>query len=87
MVLLEAMHSQIPIVSSNVSAIPEVLGEDHPGLARLDNVPDFVSKILNLAKPQFSASTVELQNKRLHEFTVNKYESKVFDLYRIGNRK
>lgn len=86
MVLLEAMQSQIPIVSSNVSAIPEVLGEDHPGLAQLDNVHDFVSKILNLAQPQFSASTVELQNKRLHEFTVNKYESKVFDLYRIGNR-
>jgi glycosyltransferase involved in cell wall biosynthesis len=46
MVLLESLTSKTPIVASNVSAIPEVLGRGYPFLAKVDDEVDFASKIL-----------------------------------------
>jgi len=50
MVLLESLSSKIPIVASNVSAIPEVLGMGYPFLAKVDDEADFASKILEFQK-------------------------------------
>ena len=45
LVLLEAMVAGLPIVASNISAIPEVLGTTHPGLCEVSNPEDFADKI------------------------------------------
>ena len=45
LVLLEAMKANIPILASNTSAIPEVLGVNYPGLFNVGNVEDLVSKM------------------------------------------
>lgn len=46
LVLLEAMSANIPIVASNVSAIPEVLGIEHPLLSTPGDPNDFAKKWL-----------------------------------------
>ena len=43
LVLLEAGLYSMPIIASNISAIPEVLGDNFPGLAQSDNVDHFAS--------------------------------------------
>ena len=45
LVLLEAMKANIPIIASNTSAIPEVLGENYPGLFNVGDTEDLVSKM------------------------------------------
>jgi glycosyltransferase involved in cell wall biosynthesis len=45
LVLLEAMGAGLPVVASNISAIPEVLGTNHPGLCDVGNPEDFAFKI------------------------------------------
>lgn len=45
LVLLEAMVAGLPVVASNISAIPEVLGTNHPGLCEVHNPEDFANKI------------------------------------------
>jgi glycosyltransferase involved in cell wall biosynthesis len=45
LVLLEAMKAKIPILASNTSAIPEVLGVNYPGLFNVGDVEDLVSKM------------------------------------------
>ena len=55
LVLLEAMVAGLPIVASNISAIPEVLGTDHPGLCEVRDPKDFADKIyqsVNLDKAE-----------------------------------
>jgi glycosyltransferase involved in cell wall biosynthesis len=47
LVLLEAMHSGIPILAANNSAIPEVLGTDYPGLFETFDHSSLAEKISN----------------------------------------
>ena len=42
--LKEAMDAGVPVIASNNSAIPEVLGTDFPGLARTGDVQSFFEK-------------------------------------------
>ena len=82
LVLLEAMNHKIPVVASKVSAIPEVLGDRHPGLVEANNLIAFVSTITNIFR--HSADKLRLlnyQDKRLPLFSLDKYERSTFQIY------
>lgn len=69
LVLLEAMSEGIPVVASNNSAIPEVLGTQHPGLAVTGDPQSFFEKMKNVFNPTFRNLAVELQEKQLLKFS------------------
>jgi glycosyltransferase involved in cell wall biosynthesis len=81
LVLLEAMSAQVPIVASNISAVPEVLGNDSRQLFELGDHKDLAEKILNLNDSLTKENIVRLQTLRLTQFSVVKMESAVRDLY------
>lgn len=68
MVLLEAMDSGIPILASNNSAIPEVLGTGFSGLCVTGDSSDFASKLEGLVDPNFRQSILNQQEERLKMF-------------------
>lgn len=74
LVLLEAMDIGVPIVASNTSAIPEVLGKSHLGLFEVGSLSDLVriTKIL-LDTPAVRMSVIRHQNEQLAQFSVEKY--------------
>lgn len=74
LVLLEAMDSAVPIVASNVSAIPEVLGDKHVGLFRARNLESLKLKVLDLlTNSDLRSQVINYQNQRLIRFSVKKY--------------
>jgi glycosyltransferase involved in cell wall biosynthesis len=79
LVLLEAMSFHIPVVASNNTSIPEVLGKDHPGLTKTGDVPAFTQNILDFLQPASAKRAVFFQDKRLELFdidvTVRKHDS------------
>lgn len=68
LVLLEAMQSGIPIVASNNSAVPEVLGPDFQGLCVTGSAPDFLSKIESLNSSEYKLGLLDAQSNRLKLF-------------------
>jgi glycosyltransferase involved in cell wall biosynthesis len=68
LVLLEAMQSYVPVVASNNSAIPEVLGLDFPGLCKTGEVDDFVEKIQAIGSNSYRENLLSLQSSRLSLF-------------------
>jgi len=68
LVLLEAMGQNVPIVASNNSAIPEVLGEDFPGLCRTGEASDFASKVMELTQENHRVLYKQIQKDRLRYF-------------------
>lgn len=82
LVLLEAMDAGIPVVASNVSAIPEVLGEGHIGLFEPRSLEDLISKTLDLlTREKLRSSTLDYQRERLRLFSMNKYLVSHDELY------
>lgn len=81
MVLLEAMDAGIPIVAARNSAIPEVLGEEFPGLCITGDVDDFLFKINALKDENYRKSVLEIQEKSLKKFSANSMSEKLFSLY------
>lgn len=76
LVLLEAMDAQTPIVASNISAIPEVLGDNHPGLFQEGSLESLFSKVMaisNSGKLQYEV--IQCQINRLQRFSIDKYLS------------
>jgi glycosyltransferase involved in cell wall biosynthesis len=69
LVLLEAMSCMVPIVASNNSAIPEVLGPGHPGLATTSNAHDFQSKVAFLLSSEGRDKALQAQSQALREFS------------------
>jgi len=72
LVLLEAMSCNVPIVASNNSAIPEVLGVSHPGLARTSDAADFHRKIVFLLSPEGKEKALKAQDFAIDEFSPEK---------------
>jgi len=73
LVLLEAMSQGIPIVARNISAIPEVMGELHPGLVNSSRPIDLARKIREfLENREVLNSCLEFQGARLREFSIDK---------------
>lgn len=82
LVLLEAMCAGIPIVASNISAIPEVLGLDHPGLTLSGDASDFALKMKLLIDNETQASIQDLQKLRLKNFSIEKMRASIEIIYR-----
>lgn len=53
LVLLEAIQSSVPIVASNVTSIPEVLGSNYPHLCGVGDVQAFGENLFELSKQEF----------------------------------
>ena len=81
LVLLEAMNLEIPIVASNNSAIPEVLGLMHPGLAETGNALDFCKKITALTSASNREKAIKIQNQSLSNFTPAKLIERMDEVY------
>ena len=73
LVLLEAMSEGIPIVARNISAIPEVMGDLHPGLVNSSRSIDLAGKIREFFEnKEVFNSCLEFQGTRLREFSIDK---------------
>ncbi len=83
LVLLEALEARLPVIASNVSAIPEVLGQNYPGLVTPGSYPAFASKILDfLALDNETMTELEkIGRDRLAYFSALKMRQKVDEVY------
>jgi glycosyltransferase involved in cell wall biosynthesis len=73
LVLLEAMLQQVPIVARRKSAIPEVLGNNHPGLIDTDNPSELAEKIWSMLNNQELVNVcLEYQAKQVANFAIDK---------------
>lgn len=77
LVLLEAMQNEVPIVARNRSAIPEVLGYQHPGLVDSIDSKVWADRIIELLKNgNDRLKFLSMQKKRLECFDIAKtYEA------------
>jgi glycosyltransferase involved in cell wall biosynthesis len=81
LVLLEAMDQNIPIVASNNSAIPEVLGEEFPGLCRTGEPSDFASKVMEISRENQRELYQRIQKNRLLIFGSTGMRQKIDAVY------
>ncbi len=82
LVLLEAMSQGIPVIARRISAIPEVLGEDHPGLVDSVSPVDLALKIRMLTSDLDELkSCLNYQAQRLLEFPIEKSQREHERLY------
>ena len=83
LVLLEAMLAKIPIIASDISAIPEVLGIKHPLLSIPGNPSDF-AKNMNLVA-NFDANErmnlLDIQSIQLNKFEPNRMSIAIENVY------
>ena len=83
MVLLEAMDAGIPIVASGNSAIPEVLGNNFPGLCTTGDSNDFYQKIIDLSNTAYRKRILELQKIQLNIFRADLMNQKISEIYEL----
>lgn len=85
LVLLEAMNSQIPIIASNSTAIPEVLGKIHPGLCASISAVDFFNKMKMSLDPVWREKVIDLQDKQLLQFSPDVMLARILEVYNCLN--
>ena len=81
LVLLEAMQSNRPIVASNNSSIPEVMGTSHPGLFETNNFLDLFSQLSLAFNREYRDELVKSYKFRLSLFTPNSMHEKISLIY------
>jgi len=81
LVLLEAANADLPIVASNISAIPEVLGSDHKYLATAGNPLEFAEMIENSLNDKKTESLSACNDRIMEEFSVEKMLQKTLKVY------
>jgi len=82
MVLLEAMDAGLPILAPLNSAIPEVLGIEHPGLFLSNDINSLYSTFLKIRSNQeLIFQMVDSQEKQLRYFDMENYVTKHLKLY------
>lgn len=82
LVLLEAMVANKPILASNNSSIPEVLGSNHKGLFETNNFLELsfkINKVLNELK--FQRELKKNYGKQLNLFNPKKMAKKILRMY------
>jgi glycosyltransferase involved in cell wall biosynthesis len=82
LVLLEAMQANKPILATNNSSIPEVLGKDYAGLFETSNVEklsDLIRKVL--LEDEFAKQLVSSYAIRLENFTPEVMAEKLLLVY------
>jgi glycosyltransferase involved in cell wall biosynthesis len=81
LVLLEAMSMNLPIVSSNNSAFPEVLGKDFIGLCETGNENIFAEKMVNVLNDKFKRELLSQTAIRRELFTPEIMSKRVNEIY------
>lgn len=81
LVLLEAMCANLPIFASNISAIPEVLGVDHPGLFEVGNINALARLLEESHNNAAMQKIVKSQNRRLNIFSSDSMMDNMESLY------
>jgi glycosyltransferase involved in cell wall biosynthesis len=82
LVLLEAMSFGVPIVARRISAIPEVLGDSHPGLVETGFGQDFAKTIMNLSQNHdLRERYLKIQSERLSKFSIEDSEINHYNIY------
>jgi glycosyltransferase involved in cell wall biosynthesis len=81
LVLLEAMQCGVPIIASNVSAIPEVLGEQYEGLFQSNDDSDLFRMLTNAMEPSFRNLLTKGYSDRLSFFDSKKMVAKIDSIY------
>jgi glycosyltransferase involved in cell wall biosynthesis len=84
LVLLEAMDAGVPVIASNNSAIPEVLGDDFPGLARTGDVQNFLEKMNHFVEIENRKHVLEVQDGRLGIFKADFMCSRISRIYQLA---
>ena len=84
LVLLEAMDAGVPVIASNNSAIPEVLGTDFPGLARTGDVQSFFEKMNRFVEIENRKHVLEVQDERLGIFKADLMCSRISSVYQLA---
>jgi glycosyltransferase involved in cell wall biosynthesis len=72
LVLLEAMNYGVPIVATNTSAIPEVIGSEHPLISEKSNPESFADGIRQSLLESRRNSILDYQSSRLEQFRTDK---------------
>ena len=84
LVLLEAMDAGVPVIASNNSAIPEVLGTDFPGLARTGDVKSFLEIMNRFVEIENRKHVLEVQDERLGIFQADLMCSRISNVYQLA---
>jgi glycosyltransferase involved in cell wall biosynthesis len=81
MVLLEAIQNNLPILASNNSAIPEVLGTEYIGLFETSNHLDLLSKMLKYCRSPQQFDTSGFYKKAILKFDPIKMSNSLDRIY------
>ena len=81
LVLLEAMSMNLPIVSSNNSAFPEVLGKDFIGLCETGNDINFAERMVSVSNDKFKIELLSQTAIRRQLFTPEIMSKRVNEIY------
>lgn len=82
LVLVEAMSAGVPIVAANNTAIPEVLGIEHPYLFETGNQDMLASYLINVLEESNSNNRIiDYQNERLKQFSPDRMAVRVLEAY------
>jgi glycosyltransferase involved in cell wall biosynthesis len=81
LVLLEAMKNSVPIIASQNSAIPEVLGDNYELLAETGSAADFYNKVENFRINNMKERVISYQGNRLELFSALKMASAISLVY------
>ena len=86
LVLLEALSVGVPIVASNISAIPEILGNEYPYLAKVGDYSDFADKMMSIYQANSDEiAELNLMSKgRLALFNSKQMKEKVDSVYQFS---
>lgn len=80
--VLEAFASRIPVITSNTTSLPEIAG-DAAYFVDPDQTEDIRQSIITLIEnPGLCENLVNLGDKRVQEFTLEKCAQKTLDVYR-----
>ncbi len=82
LVLLEAMLVEVPVIASNNSAIPEVLGIAHEGLFETGNFHELAHKLVEFSNSDVQSKIRKYQNERLKQFSTSKMENETTLVYK-----
>lgn len=81
LVLLEAMQVEIPVLASNNSAIPEVLGSDYDGLFNTSDYAQLAKLIKHSYSKRFRNKLLSQLQRRAQFFSSQEMERKIACIY------
>lgn len=82
LVLLECMVNDRPIIAANNSAIPEVIGQNHPGLFKTGDVSELASLMARSRREDFSNLALSIQRSRVDLFHSSRMAKQIRDVYK-----